>query len=234
VSRLWPERLRIALSPAEIAVGDRTIDCDPGFGNEPWQGAVAALRSFEIKRPCKCTVVLSNHFVRYAVVPWSDALGTAAEEDAYIRHHFAKIHGERAKSWVLRASAGGGADRLASAIDAALLEEIRASFPKGGKARLVSVQPQLMAAINQWRKAIPPGGAWLVLADSDRACVALHSGGGWRSVQVGKGGWLGLLERERFRLNGGIEGGFPELVLLAGAAAPSEPSGGWKFRELAA
>lgn len=232
MSRLWPERLRIALSPTEIAVGDRTIDCDPGFGNEPWQGAVAALRSFEIRQFCKCTIVLSNHFVRYAVVPWSDALATAAEEDAYIRHHFAKIHGERAKSWVLRASASGGAERLASAIDASLLEEIRKSFPKGGRASLVSVQPQLMAAINQWRRAIPPGGAWLVLADSDRACVALHAGGAWRSVQNGKGPWLPLLDRERFRLHGEVQP--PELVLLAGAAAPREPSGGLKFRELTA
>jgi hypothetical protein len=102
------------------------------------------------------TLVLSNHFVRYAVLPWSDGLSTPAEEEAYLRHHFAKIHGERAKAWSLRASeAPRGALRLASAIDTALVEALKAAFPKNGKAKLVSMQPELMEAANRWRQAIP-------------------------------------------------------------------------------
>jgi hypothetical protein len=172
--------------------------------------------------------VLSNHFVRYLLVPWSDAVRGEEEEQAYLRHHFKKIHGDRANDWVLRSSeARRGAPRLASAIDAALLEALKASFPKGGKARLVSVQPALMAAFNHHRGAIPASGAWLALAEPDRACVALHAGGEWRAVQNGKGAWLALLERERYRIDGDV----PELVLLAGARPPPEAEG-WKFHEL--
>lgn len=229
MSRLFPELLRVRLSPAEVLVGGRSIACDPAFGAEPWQGALAALKSLEWTARCRVTVVLANPFVRYAVVPWSDGLSTAAEEEAYLRFHFAKIHGERAKSWALRASEERpGASRLASAIDVALLQELKAAFPKGGKASLVSVQPELMEAANRWRGAIPAEGAWLVLAEPERACLAMHHQGAWRSVQNAKGDWLMLLERERFRLAES-----PKLVLLAGTNAPKE-SANWEFRELAA
>jgi hypothetical protein len=231
VSPLFPERLLARLAPAEVAVGAKRYPCDAAFGAEPWHGALEAMKSIAWPR-ARVTVVLSNHFVRYALVPWSAALTTPAEEEAFLRHHFAKIHGERAKGWLYRASEGRrGEPRLASAVDAELVAAIRALFPKGGSARLVSVQPALMHVFNGARAAVAqPGGAWLVIAESDRACVALHADGAFRAVQNAKGEWRTLLERERYRAP--HEGTLPDLVLLTGAAAPAD--GDWKFRELAA
>jgi hypothetical protein len=226
---LFPERISVELAPAAISLGERRIACDSAYGKDPWQGAIAALRDVQWKQHCKVTVILSSHFVRYALVPWSDALSGGREEEAYVRHHFAKVHGERARAWALRWSDGGGGARLGSAIDRTLLEEIKNSFPKGGKARLISLQPSFMAAANRWARAIPRTGAWLVLAEPERACVALHSGGHWRSVQSARGDWLALLERERHRLAGEV----PDLALIAGAPAPHELPG-WHWRELAA
>lgn len=155
----------------------------------------------------RVTVVLSNHLVRYALVPWSSALGNAAEEEAYVRHHFARVHGERARSWAVRASPGSGDLRLCSAVDAELLESIRRAFD-GSKAKLVSIQPALMAAFNRARRDIPRAGAWLVLAEAGRACVALYAGG-WRAVQNARGAWEEVLERERLRAGGPL----PEKVI---------------------
>ena len=245
MSRLFPERLLIALSPAEVSavrwrgfprrrvVATSRVACDAASGGEPWQGAVAALDALQDQGPCKVTVVLSNHFVRYAVVPWSDALGTPAEEDAYVRHHFVKIHGERAKTWRLRSSeSAAGAPRLASAVDAGLIDALARRFPQGGRARLVSVQPQLMRKFNEWRGLVPAQGAWLVLAEADRACVALLAGGRWRTVQNGKEPWLEQLERARYRVHDADPGALPELVLLGGAPQPDAPGGRWKFHVL--
>jgi len=232
VSRLFPDRLRIGLAPAEVSVArsrgvlrkrlveQKTLGCDPGFGAQPWHGALAALK--QLDTAARATVILSNHFVRYAIVPWSDALAGPAEEEAYVRHHFARIHGERAKSWVLRWSESGGGARLASAIDKALLEALKRSLP-----RLASVQPYLMAAINRWGKSIPRSGAWLALVEADRACIALHAGGRWRSVQNARGEWLALLDRERHRSDGEL----PDLALVAGAQADARAPG-WKFQQL--
>jgi len=208
VSRLFPELLTVHLA------------ADPG---------VAALRARGWPARCRVRVVLSNHFVRYALVPWSRSLSDPAEEEAYVRHHFVRIHGERAKAWALRWSEDSAdAPRLASAVDATLLDEIKASFPPGGKARLVSIQPALMAAANHARRALPDSGAWLVVAETDRACVALYGHGGWRAVQNAKGPWLPTLEREWHRAPPGA----PRVALLVGARP--EAAAGWTFREIAA
>jgi hypothetical protein len=230
VSLLFRDRLLIRLSPTLLSVREKTLPCDPAFGAEPWQGAVAALQGLPIDGRCDVTVELSSHFVRYALVPWSDALSTAAEEEAYVRHHFARIHGERAKSWAVRASeARRGAARLASAVDQGLIEAIRGCFPPRGKARLVSVQPALMAVFNRSRGAIPETGAWLALAEPDRACVALHMRGQWRAVHSAKAAWLPLLERTRLTLDGDS----PNVVLLHTAGTPAGEAPGWTVEPLA-
>jgi hypothetical protein len=240
VSPLFHDRLLVGLAPAEVSlvrvrglwpprvVDKHSLACDPGSGDEPWHGAVAVLKSVELRERCDVTVIVSNHFVRYAIVPWNDALLTPAEEEAYVRHHFAKVYGECARGWSLRSSevAPAAPPRLASAVDSTLIQAIRVCFPRQGRVRLVSIQPYLMVAINRFRTEIPNSGAWLVLAEPGRACVALHAGGGWRSVQSTRGSWIAALERERHR----VEGEVPDLVLLAGA--PPEPMTGWTLRAL--
>ena len=69
------------------------------------------------------------------------------EAMALARFHFSKIHGERAAAWHVRlGSPGGGSAAPASAIDSALLDTVKACFPRSGKAHLVSIQPYTMAA----------------------------------------------------------------------------------------
>jgi hypothetical protein len=220
VSLLFPERLEITLSPAEVTVGGKSIACD-----EP----LAVLQELELPRAA-VTVILSNHYVRYALVPWSDALAGEAEEIAYVRHHFARIHGERAKGWSFRATpAPAGAPRLCSAIDTALLEEIKRSFKKK-RARLASVQPALMAVFNRARSVVPSGGAWIALVEPDRACVALHAKGRWQSIHNGRGEWLATLDRERHRPAGEV----PDVVLLHSRGKVAADAPGWKVERLAA
>jgi hypothetical protein len=224
VSRLFPERLQIRLSPTEISLGDRKIPCD---------ASLQALQALELRR-ASVSVILSNAFVRYALVPWSDALSGQAEEAVYVRHHFLRVHGERAKGWTFRASpAPARAPRLCSAIDTSLLEQIKACF-KRQRALLTSIQPALMAVFNRCRGEIPAGGAWLALVEPDRACIGLHAKGNWQAVSNGKmsarGEWLPLLELERHRLAGEA----PDLVLLHSDETVPAEAPGWKVERLAA
>jgi hypothetical protein len=220
------ESLTVAFAPAELTVRGERIACDPAYGSEPWQGALERLKQTDLGSG-RVTVELSSHFVRYALVPWSEALATPAEEEVYVRHHFAKIHGERAKGWTVRSTeAAPGEPRLASAVDAALIASLKEAF-KGKKAKLVSIQPALMGRFNAWRREVPRSGAWLVLAEPERACIALHDARGWRAVQNTKGEWRAALERERHR----AEGEVPRLVLLGGAAAPAADAV-WQFRAM--
>ena len=95
MSRLWPERAVLTLSPAQASVGD--AEALAGRARGVRRSKVAALRG-----RVDVTVVLSNHFVRYAVLPAQDGAATPEEELALARFQFAKIHGERAKGWEVR------------------------------------------------------------------------------------------------------------------------------------
>ena len=232
-SRLFPERITVHLAPDHVALGARIVECDPQYGAEPWQGAIAALRGAAWPRRARVSVVLSNHFVRYALVPWNRSLATGAEEEAYVRHHFTRIHGARAKDWLLRWSEDDAdAARLASAVDAALIAALKEAFPPRGKARLASIQPALMAVANQVRRQVPATGAWIVAAERGRTCLGLYSGGSWRAVQNAKEEWLSALEREWHRVEPVGGSPAPRLALLAGARA--EPAEGWTLREVPA
>ncbi|HEX2331828.1 MAG TPA: hypothetical protein VHI32_01520 [Burkholderiales bacterium] len=196
MSLLWPERLTVALEPL------------PPEEPQPWQGALEDLarRIAAIAKRVDVTVVLSNHFVRYAVLPERDGAASSEEELALARFHLTKIHGERVKGWEVRVS-----ERLACAIDAELLEGIKDCFSKTKKPRLVSVQPRLMTAYNAARGRIPREGAWLVLAERDRTCLARIATKGWASVHNGREVDVDeLLERERSRASGEP---LPALVL---------------------
>ena len=183
---LWRKRLTLVLEPGPL---------------EDFERKVAALRG-----RAGVTVVLSNHFVRYALMPQQGGAATPGEELALARFQFAKIHGERAKSWELRIS-----DGLACAIDSALLSELREIFKKHKKAKLVSVQPWLMTAFNRSRRSIPRDGAWLLLEERERCCLARLAAEGWASVHNGREtDWEQLIERERSRAGGER---LPALVL---------------------
>jgi hypothetical protein len=192
VSLSWRKRREVRLTPEGLEA----------FAQEKWAGDV--------------TVILSDHFARYTIVQPQDG-ATPEEELALARFQFSKIHGERAKGWEVRLSRAGGGARLACAIDASVLERLKACFPKGGKARLVSVQPALMAAYNGARDRIPREGAWLLLVESGRACLARLAAQGWASVHhVAESEWEQLIERERSRAGGEP---LPSLVLKLATAA---------------
>jgi hypothetical protein len=243
VSRLFPDRLLIHLSPGEVAatrfsgpwgkqvIQESRLACTPAPAGDSWQGAIAALQELPRGGPCRVTVVLANPFVRYAVLPWSNALVTPAEEEAYVRHHLMKIHGEPARNWGVRSSRGStGPSRLASAIDAGLLDALVKQFAELPGAKLVSVQPKLMESFNAWRALVPAQGAWLVLAEPERSCVALFTEARWSAVLSGKGPWIELLERALYLVPAGISTELPNLVLLNGAPAPEAGASRWTFQ----
>ena len=252
MSRSWRERLVISISPHELAFvrmtgGLRTgvtsqyvVPCETAFGPEPWDGAMAVLRDQSgaiLDDALDITVVLSNHFVRYSLISWNEALSGTQEQLAFARHSFVKIHGDRAKTWMLSLSEEShGAPRVASAIDTELLERIRQCFPPSGKARLVSVQPCLMAAVNLWYRPVSQDGAWLLIVERGRNCLALHAEGRWQAIVNTKGNeaspveWAELLNRERLRA-AMVDPATKVLVCALTETAVQEwPEGGeWQF-----
>lgn len=92
---------------------------------------------------------------------------------------------------------------LASAVDAPLLVALREVFASAG-VRLDSIQPNLMAVYNDYRRRLQGGHAWLALIEAGNLCLALLHRGRWtriRSVRIGfdwREELILILEREAY------------------------------------
>ena len=251
MSRLSREKLLIALAPKSLAllrmaraprarvVATLASECDAGAGAAPWEPVVASLaKLIADEKDADATVVLSNHFVRYTLVPRDAALKGAEEELAYARYCFARIHGERSKAWEVRLARDRGEPmRVASAVDAALLEAVRSGFPAHGGPRLVSVQPYLMAAFNRWRRLTGGRSVWLLLLEPERACLAGLENSRWIALRNVMGDyasperWHVLLDRERWLLAAPAARS-DVLVHAPNVRFEAIEREGWRFRPL--
>jgi hypothetical protein len=193
---LCPDRVVLVRFPRglrrEIAE-KKILPCPPSGASEEsgasgpaWRAAVdtlgSAVRDWKGGK-AEATVILSNHFVRYVLVPWSDDLNSEQETLDFARHCFVTVYGDAAATWGIRLSNdGGGAPRVASAVEPGLLEAVTRAFD-ASPLRLRSVQPYLMAAYNQWRQRFDGKTAWFALAERGRLCLAQFHQNHWHSLR---------------------------------------------------
>ncbi|MGE5320340.1 MAG: hypothetical protein ACM3KD_09180 [Hyphomicrobiaceae bacterium] len=232
---IWRARLRRTVHDAY------SVPCAPQAGAPAWRGALQELETAlpgYAERGLPATLILSNRFVRYAIVPWRPELADADEELAFARHCFAKTYGDGGPQWELRVSQESGAHpRLACAVDTELLDALRAVF---GRTRipLRSIQPHLMAAFNAFRGTLRRRSAWFALLEPGNLCLVLLRQGHWqglRSVRIGDA-WQAelplILEREAYLSDAPV---IPHEVYVwnAGPGATTiAGEGDWAFHAL--
>lgn len=242
MSLSWGESVRAALSPGQASLvrmgrgrpqmlRRNSTAADP---RQPaWDAALAAFQEGLAaldehgdgrggkrgkKRDAEVTVVLSNHFVRYALVSWNDALAGEEEELAHARHCFSRIYGDAAESWDVRLSSGNDGQQVACAVDTGLLTGLDQAVSASGR-RLNSVQPYLMAAFNRWRREFTEPLVWFVLAEQNRLCLSALQNEHWReliNLQTGAD-WVANLPAllARQRLLSGLDGAPGKVCVFA-------------------
>ena len=255
---LWPrEELRVVMGPGQVTV----LAVRRSLGWRGWLRSVrdAHTRSFQsateaqswapallemetalpavAKGPAVATVVLSNRFVRYAVVPWQAGLD-AQEDLSYARHCFTKVYGKAASQWQLRLSQQApGRPRVASAVDADLIEGLRIVCERTG-VTLRSIQPHLMAAFNDARRCLGQRSAWLALPEPGHLCLALLCNGDWARVRNLRldGPWreqlAPALEREAFLADDPAVSHEVYVGTLEAGAIVLPEAGDWQFHAL--
>jgi hypothetical protein len=196
VSPSWRERLIIGLSPSGVQFARYSRGLRPrlveygGVGcaessGEPWRAGLEALaREMQQRGVAKrtCQVVLSNHFLRYQMVPWRSEINTRRERAALAQAQYRAVFGDVAQSWSVRlADAGYGAPALACAVDQALVQELERLLRQSGAGAL-SIEPYPVAAINQWRRELSAESFWLALIEPGRLWLGRAEGGNWVGV----------------------------------------------------
>lgn len=188
MSLLWNDRLLIALRPDSIAllrlsrgwkpaVKTKTvIACQPDSQLPKWKTAVAALAETMLQKEWHRTcveVVLSQHFVRSAVMPANLVLKSSEEEKTFALHALAQASGEAGGNWQMRfADVQPGMPKLVSAVEFDLLDALEHAV-SSARSTLVSVRPYFAAAYDGRRRLLSKQNAWFATLESDRCCL-LH------------------------------------------------------------
>jgi hypothetical protein len=199
VSLLWADQLSILMCPDRLLVAHRprgrraesmettVVPLPPASGGAAqWEPAAAKLEALLAATPewrgAALRIILSNHFVRYALVPWSDQLSDEQEHRLFATRQFVSAHGAVAKKWAIRLSLDRpGASHVASALDQPLLDRITLAA-RANRLKLTSVEPLLMAAFNRWQQDFREEAQWFVTVEDGMLCGAL----------VGRDRWLAL------------------------------------------
>lgn len=160
-------------------------------------------------------LLVSDHFSRYALVPWSESLVSDAERLAFARTVFKQLFGTMADTWAISLDdQPAGQPSIACAIDRDLLDSVR-EVCAANRLRLLSAAPLFSDRYNRHRRKF----------DARAFCVAHLEPGRMTLAFRGASGWLGI---RTVRMQ---EAGTAELAagLRQEAAAIGAPAGGPLF-----
>jgi hypothetical protein len=208
---LWRKQLRICLAAERLVLRANrartsTLALQPDPNTVEWRAALDALPGVLADyRSHDVSLVLADQFVRYALLAWNAALKTDEQWLALARHRLATVHGAAAAEWDVKLTeTAPSGPRLACAVDRALINELGAAVA-AANARLVSLQPFLVAAFNRLNGplgAIGSGSCWLVIEEPGRLTLCFIQRGTWLAVRSRRAdsGWRAslpeLIERE--------------------------------------
>lgn len=157
-------------------IGERYVD---------WSLAVDTLEhllSEHASQGAELSVVLSAHYQRYCLIPWSEQISSPKELLAYAQVCFEDIYGVSAQRWSVTLSPeAAGSSRIAAALPQELLLRLRTLATQHGL-RLRSVQPYLMTAFNRFQRQLGHGDLLFVVAEPLRSVLLLKRAGQWQAV----------------------------------------------------
>jgi len=202
-SRWFAPRLRVELRPGSLALvrraalagsrvrSTRAVPVEINASNgetatEPWRAAVDAL--IEALRELRGAVgqveiVLSDHFVRYLLIPWSAELVGDSERLSFAQLAFRDLYGQLADTWDLCLDEQpAGQASFACAVDRALASSLRDAVERAG-AQLSALMPSLADCINRHRSALKAPEFCMAVCEPGRISLALRARHGWATVR---------------------------------------------------
>lgn len=230
MSPSWRDRWIAVLSPDRVLLlrqgrGWRArpdVVAEAACATPTGMGAAEALERLlasAAQGPADLTVVLSNHFVRYVLVPWRPEVSQRAELAAFAAICFDETFGPEPGGREIRCGRERAPSaRVAAGVDADLLARLRAAAA-ASRLRLLSVQPYLTAVFDRVLRSLDRRDFMFLVAEPQRACLLVATGGCWRAVRSNAAdaspeSLTGLLAREA-QLAGLADDGMPPIYVHA-------------------
>lgn len=126
--------------------------------------------------------VISNHYVRYGVLPWRDGIVSREDWLALAKHDFRRRYGPVAENWDVRVSFNGfGKNVVSCAIDQSLIEKLN-HLALAQHWQIVSIEPLLMV-VNKLAQAKMKAN-WMLIAESERVLLCESLNQEWQKFSV--------------------------------------------------
>jgi len=247
VSLSWLDRLTLFIHPQQLVLerqpwrgaASRQVAevASPAAGEADWQPVLAAAETLlrASGRGGALRIIVADHFVRYALLPWSEMLtGKQARLDM-ARALLRNALGDKADALDIALDRTAfGKNGIAAGIDRQLLGGLRA-LAKTRRLRLGSLQPRLMAELaatgaplnDGWFACLDNG--WLSLAGvRDGAIASLRNHRASTADPALLAGELaGLLAAESSTVNG------KKVLISTFSVTPPALPGGWETSQVA-
>lgn len=152
----------------------------------PWQVELGLLEGLlsEARRGLPLNIVISNHYMRYRLIPAPPLSMSGADMQALMQHCFREIYGDAVDNWQIRANPlPDGGDVVACAVDKALMEGLKVAAGKAGL-KLVSAQPYFMNGYNATCRLIDSAAACFVQVEPGRMILGIMSNKNWLGLRA--------------------------------------------------
>lgn len=171
---IHPQRIVLERQPWRGAASRQSAKVAlPTSGEADWQPALLAAEALlkaDGKRGGSLRIVVADHFVRYALLPWSENISGKKMRQAMARALLKNTQGDKAEALEIALDRPAfGKNGIAAGIDRQLLAGLRAAA-KTQRLRLKNLQPRLIAELAGRHKQLADG--WFASIDREWLTLA--------------------------------------------------------------
>lgn len=196
MSRLWRDQIQVFLAPERmdwvrskggfkpVQTAKITLPCSPIQGAPDWEPVLRQLeKNLNDAAGAELSITLSNHFVRYVILPPQAEITTPEEVSSYAAFRMREMYAERVDSWVLSVSEWSP---VSGAVCAAISRDLMTRLEQMAQqyqCKLKEIEPYLASVYDHWQKLLDGNKTYLAVIETGRICIALLADGIWLSIR---------------------------------------------------
>lgn len=196
MSRLWRDQLHVFLAPGRvdwvrwkrglkpIQTEKATAVCETVEDGPVWAAALQQLdKILSDAAGAELSLILSNHWVRYAVMPPQNEITTPEEVKSYADFRLREIYADRVDSWTFSISDWNPlTGAMCAAIPRDLLTQLE-QLAADRRCKISVLEPYLASVYDRWQAQLQGDTVYMAVIEAGRICLAVIQRGIWQSVR---------------------------------------------------